>query len=79
MRAISRKGAKAAKFGEIGNFFFAILASWRDENQELDESHLAQRRKGRQERVRHSNFGIRILTGSILAFRPVGPTARRAR
>jgi hypothetical protein len=32
--------------------FFALLASWRDENQESDESHLAQRRKGRQDQTK---------------------------
>ncbi|MEE8076076.1 MAG: hypothetical protein V3T60_10690, partial [Candidatus Binatia bacterium] len=55
----SRKDAMHTKF-ESENKIFAILASWSDENQESDESHLAQRRKGRQEKVRHSIFEIRI-------------------
>ncbi len=49
------KHAKAKlKFG-IRISFFAVLASWRDENEESDDSRLAQRRKGRQGKTKIRN------------------------
>ena len=61
------KHAKAKLKSEIRISFFAVLASWRNENEESDNSRLAQRRKGRQGKTKIWNSDFILCGLGVLA------------